>query len=189
MKTINTFLIEKLRLDKNTFKNHSNNIGADVTFKSVNIPKSDIDDYVVHMSSTWKTFKLPESRYIVFKDKYRNDKYHFQTTIDFIQSLVLCEFDYEDFNPHDDIIFASNDLQEILEWYFEYMGINEMPTEDNLEEWADKYQKYFNSSNDNINILADIYVGNDKYFDDAHIVNYSKMAQYLKEGNLFSVEK
>ena len=173
MKTINDYLIEKLLITKNTPHQKLYQCSKDVDTVEVNFPECEHYSGTIK-DSCWKKLELPESKYIIFNDKYRNNKLHFNTTYDFIGNLSFFQDDYENFNPSNDILYASNDLNDILEWYFNYLGIKEMPTEDNYYDWGDKYEKKFNANSlDNIYVMAKVYVGDDSFFDDAEIMDYS----------------
>ena len=173
MKTINNYLIEKLLITKNTQKQklyqHSNDVNT------VEVVFPEYEPYEGPKKDTcWKKFELPKSKYIIFNDKYRCNKLHFNTTYDFIGNLLFFQDDYENFNPSNDILYASNDLHDILEWYFNYLGIKEMPNEHNYHDWINKYEKKFNTNSiDDIYVMAEVYIGNDSFFDDAEIMDYS----------------
>ena len=171
MKTINKFLLEKLIITKNTKEKKYH---TPYPSELVEIPVCDFENSIAYKNQVWKELVLPKTTYIIFKDKYRGDKPHFQFTYDFIMGLCAFEYDYEDFDPTKDILYASNDLKEILEWYFNYLGIKELPTKNTIENWDRTYESNFmRKSNDNSYIMAEIYCGKDKYYDNPDFKNFN----------------
>lgn len=71
----------------------------------------------------WKTIKLPKKKFVVYNDSYRSNKMHFADLGDLIGEFIFFQNDYEDWNPDKEILFASDDLNEILEWYFKKLNI------------------------------------------------------------------
>ena len=178
MKTINTYLIEKLRLPKNTTSN--SNFGC--KWENFDMPYAS-DEMDIYKERTWKTWKLPLTTYIIYNDKYRGDHPHFSDVGDFCCGVEFNQVDYEDFNPDKDILFASNDLQETLEWMFDYIEIPYPPKdEEDFIEWEDKYadpyDNYYNGKKqicDNVSILGKIYIGEDSWYDKfTPFTNYKK---------------
>ena len=184
MKTINKFLLEKLIINKDI------KAGVQQT-ELVKLPVCDLVDYIAYLNKTWKELELPTTSYIIYKDKYRGNMPHFSTIDDFICSICYFNDDYEDFNPSKDILYASDNLKEILKWYFNYIGIKELPTKDNIDEWVSKYENAFlNKSNDNGQVLAKIYCGIDTYYNNPKYknINYkTDLEKMLK--NIFDIEK
>lgn len=169
MKTINKFLLEKL-----VITNNSKVIKKQLDYPSeiVKIPVCDYENNIVYKNTIWKELELPTSTYIIYKDKYRGDKPHFTTIDDFIMSICFFEDDYEDFNPSKDILYTSNDLKDILKLYFNYIGIKELPNENNIDEWESKYENAFlNKSNDNGHVMGEIYSGIDTYYNNPKYKN------------------
>lgn len=181
MKQIDLYLIEKLKINKDINNSSSKMYG--IEWVKVNIPVADYD--VIHSNQTWKTLEMPKSTYVIFNDMYRDGLPHLADTGDFITSMCYAQDDYEDFNPKKDILYASNDLKEILKWYFNYLGIDELPKdEDDLDEWEDKY--YDNTIkhriNDNLHILGEFYLGIDNFYDDHTEFSFDKkeILNYLR---------
>lgn len=188
MKTINSFIIERLKINKNTGLNtESDKVPSFV----ISIPK--VEDDTVYMNEIWKKLELPQSKFIVFNDKYRGDKPHFADTEDFIMQLCCCQEDYEDFNPDKDILFSSNDLQETLEWIFDYLGIDYYPDEDSFEDWENEFDsnKYSHKILDNISILGRLYTGEDSYYKYTNEINYNKIYNKIYDilDNYFTIKK
>lgn len=186
MKQIDLYLVEKLKINKDI--NNSPEM-YDGEWVKVNIPVVDYD--VIHSNQTWKTLELPISTYVIFKDMYRAGLPHLADTGDFINSMCYAQDDYEDFNPKKDILYASNDLKDILEWYFNYLGIDELPKdEDDLDEWEDKY--YDNPTKhriiDDLRVLGEFYLGIDNFYDDYKEFTFDKkeLLDYL--GSSFVIE-
>lgn len=154
---------EKLVITKNTKEKKYN---TPYPSELVKVPVCDFENQIAYKNDVWKELELPITTYVIFKDKYRGDRPHFQFTYDFVMGLCAYEDDYEDFDPTKDILYASDDLKEILEWYFNYLGINEYPTINNYHDWFDKYEYNFmgKKSIDNCYIMAEIYCGKDKYY-------------------------
>lgn len=169
MKTINKFLLEKLVITNNSKVTKKQ---LDCPSEIVKIPVCDDENNIVYKNTIWKELELPTSPYIIYKDKYRGDKPHFNTTDDFITSICLFEDDYEDFNPSKDILYTSNDLEDILKWYFNYIGIKELPNKNNIDEWESKYgDNFLDKTNDNGHVMGEIYSGIDTYYNNPKYKN------------------
>ena len=167
MKTINKFLLEKLIINKNSkAKTHTK-----YPSELVKLPVCDFGDSIVLKNQTWKELVLPNTNYVIYNDMYRGAHPHFNTTDDFVCSICAFEDDYEDFDPAKDILYASDDLKEILKWYFEYLGIYRMPNEDNYEDWVDEYEHDFKGCIDDGKVLAEIYCGIDTYYNKPKFTN------------------
>ena len=186
MKQIDLFLIEKLKINKDTKPQYS---GDDIDWVKVNIPKCNSYDGVVNMKETWKTFELPKSTYIIFKDMYRGHYPHFADTGDLLGHFCYNQDDYEDFNPKKDILYASNDLRDIMQWYFKYLEIDELPKdEDDIDAWADKYEDTERKMNDNLAVLGKIYLGVDDWYDGYKEYTWSKKEIEKDCGTYFDLE-
>ena len=184
MKTINSFIIERLKINKNTGLNTESDKVSSV---EVNIPR--VEEDTVYINEPWKKLKLPQSKFIVFNDKYRGDKPHFADTGDFVMQLCWSQEDYEGFNPDKDILFASNDLKETLEWIFDYLGIDYYPDEDSFEDWEIEFDssKYSRKILDNISLLGRLYIGEDNYYQHINKIDYNKINDILDD--YFTIKK
>ena len=179
MKTINKFLLEKLIINKHS--KSKNNYPNDYQSELVKVPVCDYENQIVYKNKIWKELELPTTKYVLYKDKYRGNCPHFNDTSDFIINMCAFQDDFEDFNPAEDILYASNDLQEILGYYFKYYGITEMPNEDNLDEWSRKYKSDFKTSNDNLYAMGESYCGLYDYYQGYKEINYkSDLENILK---------
>jgi len=188
MKTINKFLLEKLVFNKHT--KAKNNYPNDYPSESVKIPVCSYDDQIAYKNQVWRELELPITTYVIFKDKYRGDRPHFQFTYDFVMGLCAFEDDYEDFDPTKDILYASDDLKEILEWYFNYLGIKELPTINNYDDWFDTYEINFRKSNDSAYVMAEIYCGKDNFYNhpDFKNLNYKTDLENILK-SFFDIEE
>ena len=109
---------------------------------------------------------MPKSTYVIYNDFYRFNLPHLADTGDFLINMCWNQDDYEDFNPKKDILYASDNLKDILEWYFKYLKIDEFPrNEDDLDEWEQKYSYNNFKINDDIRVLGEFYLGIDNYYD------------------------
>lgn len=189
MKQIDLYLIEKLKINKDVNNASSKMYGID--WVKTDIPVCDWDNEVIHKSKVWKTLEMPKSTYVIFNDMYRDGHPHLADTGDFFSAICFAQDDYEDFNPKKDILYASNDLKEILEWYFNYLGIDEFPKdEDDLNDWEDKY--YDNTLkhriNDNLHVLGEFYLGIDNYYDNCKEFTFSKNELLEQVGSYFDID-
>lgn len=174
MKQIDLYLIEKLKINKYT----SSYISSDkygVDWVITDIPVCDSDEQIIYKSKVWRTLEMPKSTYVIFNDFYRLNRPHLADTGEFLIHMCWNQDDYEDFNPKKDILYASDNLKDILEWYFKYLKIDELPrNEDDLDEWAAKYDNINFKINDDIHILGEFYLGIDNYYDDYKEFTFDK---------------
>lgn len=174
MKQIDLYLIEKLKINKYT----SSYISSDkygVDWVITDIPVCDNYDQIIYQSKVWRTLEMPKSTYVIYNDFYRLNRPHLADTGDFLINMCWDQDDYEDFNPKKDILYASNNLKDILEWYFNYLGIKEFPKdEDDLYEWEAKYENKNLKINDDIRVLGEFYLGIDNYYDDCEEFTFDK---------------
>lgn len=103
----------------------------------------DSDGYHLSENEIWKTLKLPNKKYFIYKDFYRGNKPHLSTFGDMLFMLMWAEDDFEDFNPSKDILYSSDDDQDIAKWYLKYFDIDyddaKKSTEDEFEKmWRNK---------------------------------------------------
>ena len=168
MKSINQFLLEKYLIDID-----SDYEKDDINYVNVKFPIYNYSYGTVEHGSCWKKLKLPEAKYIIFKDKYRYNKIHFSDIGDFIYSVASAQDDFENFNPDKDILYASNDLKDIMEWYFTYTGLKDFPSKNNIDEWVSKNESKFESKCiDNLKVIAEVYLGIDNWFN--NVKEYTK---------------
>lgn len=158
MQNINTYLIEKLKLDKSlTPLKHI----VDIDFPVCDSIDGDIED------KTWRKFTLPFYKYIIYKDAYRGMMPHLSDFKDFIMGIQYFQDDYEDydFTSSENILYASDDLKKILEWYMDYLNVKYPTPDDDEDVWIDKNEKKFNHVNDNPACIYEFYTGEDTYYD------------------------
>lgn len=170
MKQIDLYLIEKLKINKYT---SSDKYG--IEWVKTDIPVCDSDEQIIYKSKVWRTLEMPKSTYVIYNDFYRFNLPHLADTGDFFVNMCWNQDDYEDFNPKKDILYASDNLKDILEWYFNYLKIDEFPrNEDDLDEWEQKYSYNNFKINDDIRILGEFYLGIDNYYDDCEEYSFDK---------------
>ena len=159
MKTINKYLIERLHITKNSTAQSVSG------YEEIEIPKFDTDGWSLVPNESWRKIKIPDALYVVYKDMYRNSLVHFADMQDFIASVIMFQDDYENYDFNKDILFASNDLKEILDWYFNYLGISDRPVKGDEYDWASENDKPFNDKTcDDPEVIARAYIGTDKYY-------------------------
>lgn len=158
MQTINSYLLEKLHINKNV-----------KTFKPKPLPKTDLSN--IYINKAWREFEFPEARYVVYKDYYRGANLHFADIEDMIIGIMFSESDFENFDPKKDIVFYSNDLKDILNKYFDYFKLSKIPSNVNdLDEWVEENEDKFDGY-DNLSRLGEFYFKLDKYYENYPEVN------------------
>lgn len=158
MQTINNYLLEKLHINK-----HVKNIMPKP------LPKTDLSN--IYINKPWRELELPEARYVVYKDYYRDAKLHFADIENMLMGIMFFEDDYEDFDPKKDIVFYSNDLKDILNKYFDYFKLSKIPSNVNdLDEWVEENEYKFDGY-DNLYKLGEFYFKLDKYYENYPEVN------------------
>ena len=155
MKQINTYIIEKLQLNKNIKVNQD---------YELDIPKVPDGDTSEISDDTWKIVNIPKAKYMIYIDKYRGRKYHFASVGDFISQLIYFQSDYEDFDPNKDIVFASDSFQEAFDWYIDKLGIKkelDNCNSDNIDEIIKELNgnKKIRNSHDGGEFFAKTYIG------------------------------
>lgn len=171
MKQIDLYLIEKLKINKYT---GSDKYGI-IEWVKTDIPVCYSDEQIIYKSKVWRTLEMPKSTYVIYNDFYRFNRPHLADTGDFLINMCWSQDDYEDFNPKKDILYASDNLKDILEWYFNYLKIDEFPrNEDDLDEWEQKYSYNNFKINDDIRVLGEFYLGIDNYYDDCEEFTFDK---------------
>ena len=131
MKSLREYIIdEKLHLNKDIKINDLEKIKIDIPkaeFGSMNEPYD-----------VWKTIEFPKKKYVIYDDTYRNNKMHFAGLGDLIGEFIFFQDDYEDWDPTKKIYYASDNLKEILKWYFEKLELplNAFDTDD----YSDAYE-------------------------------------------------
>ena len=127
------------------------------------IPVVDFHANDIDINNVWKELRLPEKQFVIYKDKYRRNHAHFATFDDMLTSIMYNEDDFEDFNVKDDILYASDDLKEILNWYFKNIYNIEAPTKKiNRNDWIHRVDNTY--AYDQPAVLFDIYIGDDDYY-------------------------
>ena len=151
MKQINTYIIEKLQLNKNIKVNQDYELDIPL------VPDGDTSEI---SDDTWKIVNIPKAKYIIYIDKYRGRKYHFGSLGDFISQLIYCQDDYEDFDPNKDIVFSSDDFEEAFEWYVDKLGIKkELDKSKKWDEIAKEINDNLKNSHDSGEFFAKVFLG------------------------------
>lgn len=118
------YLVEKLKLK---------NVRNKKTSILIDIPKCDWGK----MSDETYQLELPNKKYFIYKDYYRNKRVHLASIDDMCVNFGMFSSDFEDFNPTKDILFASDDEKEIAEWYIINVFNYNLPNSN--DEWDDWY--------------------------------------------------
>lgn len=114
MKSLYDYLIqEKLHLNKD--------FHIDEKVK-IEIPKSDGGE-IEDIDDAWKTLEIPKKKFVVYCDTYRGNLMHFAGLGDMIGEFIYFQGDYEDWDPEKKIYYASDDLDEIIKWYFNKLNL------------------------------------------------------------------
>lgn len=134
MKTINNFLIEKLKINKDIEVWHHNTLHKDLKEKvTIKVPKYDIYDKQKIDKKTFVKFEIPVAKYILYKDAYRGNIPHLSYVEDFLINVSMFFDDYENWNPKTDILFYSNDINEIIYYYFSNVQGIKIPTPEEVK--------------------------------------------------------
>lgn len=146
--------------------------------KPISIPIVSYEDNIIYKDKEWKEITLPKEEFVIYMDKYHNNVPHLAYIDDFLFQMMQFQDDYEDFDMNKDILFASDDEQEIAEWYIkDYLKL-ELP-EDNgdTEDWV-KSQKTNKRIYDNLSFIHDVYLGYDHINNDLQLnkTNIEKLA-------------
>ena len=151
MKSLKEYLIaEKLKINKD----------VKAELMSVPIPKCEDGDWgSADANNIWKTIKVPFKKYVIFIDRYRFEHAHFAVLSDFICQLTGFQNDYEDYTPDKFILYASDDLDDIFNWYAKYLDIEGSKWESDIEKRAK------NKTADSASFLLDMLKGNLKESD------------------------
>lgn len=151
MKSLKEYLIaEKLKINKDVKEE----------LMSVPIPKCEDGDWSsADTDNIWKTIKVPFKKYVIFIDRYRFNHAHFAVLSDFICQLTGFQNDYEDYTPDKYILYASDELDDIFNWYAKYLDIEGSEWERDIE------KKAKNKTADSVGFLLDMLKGNLKESD------------------------
>lgn len=149
-------LFEKLKIYKS--KNNSKNI--------INIPTVDFDNNTISTKNVWKSFEMPEGKYVIYTDMYRMNYPYIATVDDMVGQMMFWQDDFEDFNFDDDILYYSDDEKDIIKWYCENHLKCDLP-DSNKYKTLNDWEKSFNTNTNNkrsIDSTEFIYnVYNEKY--------------------------
>ena len=86
----------------------------------------DGDWYSAKPGKVWREIEIPFKKFVVFIDTYRGNKPHFAALSDFLVSFTQFQEDYEDYTPDKIILYASDNLYEIFNWYLNYLNIKKV---------------------------------------------------------------
>lgn len=192
MKTINTFIIEKLKINKDSKKVYNA-----PTFK-IELPRCEdpYNDEFDLNGPTWKTLELPQHNLVIYNDFYRGQRPHLTDICDLVGTIMAFQDDYENFDFKKDILYSSNDIKDIVEWYF--INIFKMDKKDfpdnyeDIDDWYD-YITHDSSINkksglDNLYVLGEFYMGLDYYYNEERYkkstgkyINYNNPKEMLEK--------
>lgn len=114
MKSLNEFLLEGFKLTKDYKKPDIPEIVIPTLFRDGEwADKIDHEDGLKFDTYDFKKIK----KYLVFLDKYRGNLPHFANFGDFIVTLSVNGDDFEDFDLIKDILYTSDDLDDVINWY------------------------------------------------------------------------
>lgn len=156
MKSLHDYLIqEKLKLNGNIVLSSK----WDGKTIKLDIPVADRDKGEISETDIWKSVNMPDAKFVIVKDGYRANKVHFMIMGDFLFQLMMFQDDYEDFNPNKTILFASNDLDEVIHWYCNYLKIDDSvfkisDYEELYRELEKNEDKYFKNVCDSVDFFA-----------------------------------
>ena len=174
-------VLEKFQITKDSVLIKKENPFDFKLTKTIGKPVADNDDKLLPVNK-WKKIKIPSEKYVVYRDLYRVNKWHLATTYDMLINMGYNSMDFEDFNPKNDILLASDDIQDIIEAYikmifekYNYDSVSNLDMALDLlkdENAADKFDKwiekccgkhYLLKIHDNFIALHHIYHGEDLY--------------------------
>ena len=180
MKSLHDYIIqEKLHLNKDTKVSIT-----DGEF-SVDFPKVNIEDYEVQ-DEIWKEMTFPYKKWVIFNDKYRGDRMHFAELMDMLIGIAWAQDDYEDFDPKEDILYSSDDFDDIFKWYCKELKIDinslKRLSEDEINNEIRKNSNY-KWAVDDIEFFTNIITGvwNEKTFSEYHIDPSNDFKDELKK--------
>lgn len=165
-------LFEKLKIRK------SKNI--------INIPT--VNDNTISTKNVWKSFEMPEGKYVIYTDMYKMNYPHIATVDDMVAQMMFWQDDYEDFNFDDNILYSSDEPKDIIEWYCENHLKCDLPDANKYKTLGD-WEKSFNENTNNtgsvdsIEFLYNVYNG--KYEIDGlefkNIFDIESIADYMSD--------
>lgn len=166
-------LFEKLKIRKSTNK-------------TISIPVISINDGVIYKNKEWKEITLPKEKYVIYVDKYRRNIPHLGYIDELLFNMMQFQDDFEDFDINKDILFASDDEQEIAEWYIQDYLKLDLPEND--VDTADWYNQNFGKSKhkiyDNLSFIHDLYLGYE-HIDDELILDKTNIETLINSFNDF----
>lgn len=137
----------------------------------IDIPKYDFDWDSMKEDDIVGQIRLPYHQYFVYLDKYRFNRPHLAHAGDMIYNIVMFwEDDFEGFDYTTDVLFSSDNAQEVLKWYVEdYIKIEYPTSKTDKDEWIERAEKLCARNQsahrqilDNLDVLYDFCVGDDK---------------------------
>lgn len=144
-------------------KLHLNNDIKSDSFIDIDFPK--VDDGELK-EEIWKTFTLPNTKYVIYKDYYHFELLHFAQLADMCSMIGLQQSDFEDFDPNKDIVFYSDDFTEAFKWYINKIGLDydALIKLGDRQKIYDKIVKFYDSKKkkpnaDNTDFIADVLSG------------------------------
>lgn len=161
MKTLQESLQDKLVCGKHLFEKLKIKKSLDNHPKKISIPIVNHNDGIIYKDKEWKEITLPKEEFVIYMDKYHSNVPHLAHIDDFLFQMMQFQDDYEDFDMNKDILFASNDEQEIAEWYIkDYLKLELPENNGDTEDWVDS-QKTNKRIYDSLSFIHDVYLGYD----------------------------
>lgn len=175
MKTLQELLQDELVCGKQLFEKLKIRKAIN---KQISIPIVNNTDNIIYKNKEWKKITLPKEDFVIYMDKYHSNIPHLAYIDDFLFQMMQFQDDYEDFDMNKDILFASDDEQEIAEWYIKKYLKLELP-EDNGDtaDWVNS-QETNKRIYDSLNFIHDVYLGYDHIDTDLQLnkTNIEKLA-------------
>lgn len=156
--------------------------------KKINIPTTDIENSTISTENVWKSFEMPEGKYVIYTDMYKGNYPHIATVDDMVAQMMFWQDDFEDFNFNDDILYSSDDEKDIIKWYCKNHLKCELPDANKYEtvdDWENSFDKNTNNTGsiDSNEFLYNVYNGKCEIdgleFDD--IFDIESIADYMSD--------
>lgn len=173
-------LYEKLKIKKTNRKPTS----------TISIPVVVYNDNIIYKNEEWREITLPNNEYVIYKDMYRYDQPHLAYIDDFLFNMMTFQNDFEDFDMDNDILFSSDDEQEIAEWYIkDYLKLKLPKKGSDSEDWIDS-QHTTKKIYDNLSFIHDVYLGYDHIDNSMNLdkTNMEKLAHSFNDWMAWDIE-
>ena len=97
MKTLKESLQQELLCGKHLFEKLKISKSKNI----INIPT--VNDSIISTKKVWKSFKMPEGKYVIYTDMYKSNYPHIATVDDMVAQMMFWQDDFEDFDFNDNI--------------------------------------------------------------------------------------